>query len=73
MSLPQKCDWVDEVLFTELDEAAAKEQVQKYNTDGRAAGYGIQRRYDRRDNRFQNNRRKISKNVFYKDFNSNLI
>ncbi|CAH0547849.1 unnamed protein product [Brassicogethes aeneus] len=49
MSLPEKCEWVDEIVFTDLDEAASKEMVEKYNKDGKAAGYGTgQKRVQRR-------------------------
>lgn len=40
MSLPRAHDWVEEVTYAELDETEAKAQVQKYNTQGREAGFG---------------------------------
>ncbi|GLV45568.1 uncharacterized protein CBL_02588 [Carabus blaptoides fortunei] len=40
MCLPTVCDWLDEVTYAELDESKAKEIVQKYNKQGREAGYG---------------------------------
>lgn len=40
MSIPTSGDWLDEVTFGELDEEKAKETIQKYNKQGREAGYG---------------------------------
>lgn len=37
--LPEKCSWLDEVIFAELDEEASKKLLEKYNKEGRAAGY----------------------------------
>lgn len=45
MSLPEKGDWMEEVIFAELDEEASKEAVKKYNEAGKAAGYGQERRF----------------------------
>lgn len=45
MSLPEKSDWMDEVVFAGLDEEATKEQVKKYNEAGKAAGYGTEKRF----------------------------
>lgn len=52
MSIPEKCDWMEEVLFAELEEAEAKEQVKKYNAAGKEAGYSSEKRFrDRWQNR----------------------
>lgn len=58
MSLPEKSDWMDEVVFAGLDEEATKEQVKKYNEAGKAAGYGTEKRF--RGDRFHG-RSKIDK------------
>lgn len=39
-SIPTTCDWLNEVKFVELAEKEAQEMVQKYNKEGREAGYG---------------------------------
>lgn len=59
LSLPQKGDWIDEVIYAGVPEDEAKTIVQKYNTQGRDAGFGIQRRYSHRDDRRWQNRRKL--------------
>jgi hypothetical protein len=59
MSLPQKGDWIDEVVYAGVPEEEAKALVQKYNAQGREAGYGVQRRFGHRDDRHRwQNRRK---------------
>lgn len=40
MSLPKVGDWVEEVLYTDLDEEEAKKMVEKYNAQGKEAGFG---------------------------------
>lgn len=45
MSIPQKGDWMDEIIFAGLEEEATKEQVKKYNEAGKAAGYGTEKRF----------------------------
>lgn len=45
MTLPEKGDWMDEVVFAGLDEAGTKEQVKKYNEAGKSAGYGTEKRF----------------------------
>lgn len=59
MTLPEKSDWMDDVVFAELDEEATKEQVKKYNEAGKAAGYGTEKRF--RGDRFHGR----SKSVFF--------
>lgn len=71
MCLPSACDWVDEVTYAELEETKAKEVVQKYNKQGREAGYGPnytakqhhsnnQRNNNRRGGQWSNNNRNNS-------------
>lgn len=38
--IPTVCEWLNEVKFVELGEKEAQETVQKYNKQGREAGYG---------------------------------
>lgn len=63
MSIPRVSEWIEEVEFAELGEEEAKAIVQKYNTQGREAGFGNSSYGYRRDNRnnrpqrWQNNRR----------------
>ncbi|KAF5304618.1 hypothetical protein FQR65_LT07900 [Abscondita terminalis] len=40
MSLPKRGDWLEEVTYVELNEDEAKAVVQKYNQQGREAGFG---------------------------------
>ncbi|XP_018576808.1 heterogeneous nuclear ribonucleoprotein U-like protein 2 [Anoplophora glabripennis] len=56
MSLPEKGDWLEEVTYVELEESEAKEIVKKYNAAGKEAGYGSEKRFGRRDDRWQNRR-----------------
>ncbi|KAF2882590.1 hypothetical protein ILUMI_23607 [Ignelater luminosus] len=54
MSLPRRGDWLEEVTYVELGEDEAKTLVQKYNQQGREAGFGPisgQRSGYHRDNR----------------------
>ncbi|KAF5296053.1 hypothetical protein FQA39_LY12675 [Lamprigera yunnana] len=53
MSLPKRGDWLEEVTFVELNEDDAKNMVQKYNQEGREAGFGSigSQRSGYRDNR----------------------
>lgn len=63
MTLPQTCDFLDEVSYAELQQEDAKTVVQKYNTQGRDAGYGsnspnqIKSRYHDNRNRWQYRRK----------------
>ncbi|KYB28804.1 heterogeneous nuclear ribonucleoprotein U-like protein 2 isoform X1 [Tribolium castaneum] len=50
MSLPQKGEWIDEVLYVGLGEEEAKSLVQKYNSQARET-IGVQRRFGHRDDR----------------------
>lgn len=63
MSIPRVGEWIEEVEFAELAEEEAKALVQKYNAQGREAGFGNlphgQRR-DNRSNRWQSNRRMLT-------------
>lgn len=52
MTLPEVGESFTEVLYPESDEATAKALVEKYNENGRRAGFGPQ--YKRRS--FSNNR-----------------
>lgn len=47
MNIPEKSDWLEEVVFPELGEEEAKEQVKKYNTAGKAAGFGVEKLFKR--------------------------
>lgn len=50
MTLPEKGEWLDEVIFADIEEEKAKEMVAKYNKDGKSAGYGTGvKRTPRRD------------------------
>ncbi|XP_060521067.1 heterogeneous nuclear ribonucleoprotein U-like protein 2 [Cylas formicarius] len=49
MSIPQKEDGLDEIVYPELPEEEAKKMVKKYTEEARAKGYS--RRFYRRDNR----------------------
>lgn len=54
MNLPRRGDWLEEVSYVELNEEDAKALVQKYNHQGREAGFGPlsnQRNSSYRDNR----------------------
>lgn len=57
MSLPEKGDWLEEVTYVELEETEAKEIVKKYNTAGKEAGYGGEKRFGRRDDRWYGRRK----------------
>lgn len=66
MSVPRVGDWLEEVEYTDLNEEETKAMVQKYNTQGREAGFGNlsygQRNKDYRNNKFNKwppNRRKF--------------
>lgn len=65
MCIPQVGEWLEEVEFVELGEAEAKAIVQKYNAQGKEAGYSNLSQGQRRDykinriNRWQPNRRKF--------------
>ncbi|XP_067007718.2 heterogeneous nuclear ribonucleoprotein U-like protein 1 [Anabrus simplex] len=50
-TLPEKGDVFSEVIYTELGEEEARALVQKYNNEGRDAGYGAQHKRPRMDNR----------------------
>lgn len=39
MELPQKCEWIDEMIFTDLDEEAARTKVKAYNEEANKKGY----------------------------------
>ncbi|XP_017770243.1 PREDICTED: heterogeneous nuclear ribonucleoprotein U-like protein 1 isoform X2 [Nicrophorus vespilloides] len=55
MNVPRTGEWLDEITFASLPEDKAKAQVQKYNKEGRDAGFGkIQHRKDYRDDRSYN-------------------
>ncbi|KAG5896297.1 hypothetical protein JTB14_008853 [Gonioctena quinquepunctata] len=54
MILPDKGEWIDEVIYAGVEEAEAKEIVKKYNAAGKAAGYGTEKRF--KDDRWQNRR-----------------
>lgn len=67
MSIPRVGEWIDEVEFAELGEEEAKATVQKYNTQGREAGFGnlpYGHRRDNRPQRWQNNRRMLLLIIF---------
>lgn len=55
MVLPETGDWLEEITFTELPETEAKAEVEKYNKEGKDAGYGYQPRGrgDYRGNQFR--------------------
>lgn len=61
MSLPRTGEYLDEVIYAEMDEDASKSMIEKYNSQGRDAGYGqsnqnpIKSRNESR-NRWQNKR-----------------
>lgn len=57
MSLPEKGEWLEEVTYVGLDESEAKEILKKYNSAGREAGYGGDKRFGRRDDRWYNRRK----------------
>lgn len=54
MTLPEKSDWMDEIIFVGMDEDGTKEQVKKYNEVGKSAGYGTEKRF--RGDRFRGGR-----------------
>lgn len=39
MELPQKCEWLDELIFTDLNEEEAKKKVKAYNEEATKKGY----------------------------------
>lgn len=56
MSIPRVGEWLEEVEYVELGEEEARALVQKYNKQGRDAGFGNlshNQRRDFRSNRFQ--------------------
>lgn len=63
MSIPRVGEWLEEVEYVELGEEEARALVQKYNKQGRDAGFGNLSHNQRRDfrsnrfNRFPPNRR----------------
>ncbi|XP_063931032.1 heterogeneous nuclear ribonucleoprotein U-like protein 1 isoform X2 [Zophobas morio] len=69
MSLPQKGDWLDEVVYMGVGEEEAKVLVQKYNSQARES-IGIQRRFGHRDDRHRwQNRRNDYRGANYRDRN----
>lgn len=54
MSIPRVGEWLEEVEYVELGEEEARTVVQKYNKQGRDAGFGNLSYSQRRD--FRNNR-----------------
>nr|XP_023026523.1 heterogeneous nuclear ribonucleoprotein U-like protein 2 [Leptinotarsa decemlineata] len=54
MILPDKGDWIDEVIYAGVDESEAKEIVKKYNEKGKEAGYGTEKKF--KDDRWQHRR-----------------
>ncbi|XP_019754022.1 heterogeneous nuclear ribonucleoprotein U-like protein 2 [Dendroctonus ponderosae] len=48
MEIPQTCEWIDEMIFTDLDEEEARKKVKAYNEEASKKGYF---------RRWQNNRR----------------
>lgn len=61
MALPKAGDWVDEVIYSDLGEEEARAVVDKYNSEGRDAGFGSNQRRDFKNDRrrdFYPNRRK---------------
>lgn len=67
MSLPEKGDWLEEVTYAELEETEAKEIIKKYNAAGKAAGYGNEKRFGRRDDRWPNRRNDYRRGKSYRD------
>lgn len=65
MSIPRVGEWLEEVEYVELGEEEARAVVQKYNKQGRDAGFGNLAQNQRRDfrsnryNRFPPNRSKF--------------
>lgn len=55
MSVPRVGEWLEKVTFASLGETEAKAQVQKYNQQGREAGFGNMQH--RRDFRYDYNNR----------------
>lgn len=39
MELPKKCEWVEELVFTDLGEEEAREKVKNYNEEANKKGY----------------------------------
>ncbi|XP_050294295.1 heterogeneous nuclear ribonucleoprotein U-like protein 1 isoform X2 [Anthonomus grandis grandis] len=39
MELPQKCEWLDEIIFPELNEEESRKKVKEYNEDANKKGY----------------------------------
>ncbi|XP_025830505.1 heterogeneous nuclear ribonucleoprotein U-like protein 2 isoform X2 [Agrilus planipennis] len=54
MGLPRNCDWLNEVKYAELKEEEARAMVQKYNKQGKDAGF--KPFPDRKDNRYPLNK-----------------
>ncbi|KAJ8981698.1 hypothetical protein NQ317_003419 [Molorchus minor] len=66
MSLPEKGEWLEEVTYAGLSEDEAKELVKKYNVAGKQAGYGSEKRFGRRDDRWQKGRNNY-RGKYYRD------
>lgn len=75
MTLPCTGEFLDEVIYAELGEEESKTLVQKYNSQGKDAGYGpgnqnpIKSRNESRS-RWQNKRESLMACILYK---SNII
>lgn len=39
MELPKKCEWVEELIFTDLGEEEAREKVKIYNEEANKKGF----------------------------------
>ncbi|KAL1517197.1 hypothetical protein ABEB36_000993 [Hypothenemus hampei] len=49
MELPQKCDWLEELVFTDLNEEEARKKVKEYNEEANKKGYFKRWQNDRRN------------------------
>lgn len=56
MSIPRVGEWLEQVEYVELDEEEARAVVQKYNKQGRDAGFGNLSHNQRRSGDFRSNR-----------------
>ncbi|XP_066152359.1 heterogeneous nuclear ribonucleoprotein U-like protein 2 [Euwallacea fornicatus] len=51
MELPQKCEWVEELIFPDLNEEEAKQKVKEYNEEANKKGYFKRWQHNRKHQR----------------------